>query len=136
MKRILLLSALFAVMAITGCKKDKDENPNAKAILGKWFAKSYSTATYTNGVKTDSSLETEFTDNDYVEFRSDGTATDGEDTFTYSVNGNTITTTSQGETLESEITTLSGSTLGLTIDVTETYEGQRFRYVIETTYRR
>ena len=120
MKKIPLIAllCLMATVAFVSCKKDKDEDSGS--IIGKWYSK----VAYTDVMYSGASIykdTTTFTDGEYIEFKSDGTATsldeNGEVTtqpYSYNASAKTITMTYEDEPQTLTVKTLTSKEMVLT----------------------
>ncbi len=96
MKQKLHILGIVCLLLIFGCKKDDEKNVKAQ-IAGKWKMEKTTIKVYENGELSLDETETEFSDEDYYDFKPDGNLeiyTNGEtDNAPYSVNeeGNKVT---------------------------------------------
>ena len=91
---------IAVTVAFSSCKKDDDENNNAK-IVGKWNLKKEVETAYING-QLRYTEEWPYEAGAYVEFKSDGTLLwneDGSDAerYKYSVDGNKLSVIEEGD---------------------------------------
>lgn len=141
MKQKLHILGIACLLLVFGCKKDKDDEKNLKAqIAGKWKMEKTVIKVYENGELSLDETETEFSNEDYYDFKPDGNLeiyTDGEtDNAAYSVNeeGNKVTITAEGETLEFAITRIDESKLYLLYDDTRTENVVELRVTIDLNF--
>lgn len=145
MKKLLLIA--FGAALFFGCSK-KDNSPQTKSVVGKWYAESDSSVIYQNGTIYDHETET-FDHQDYEIFNSNGTGTevDIKDlakpytlNFTYSQSGNNLSinipahtednVTYDAYTLKGTIKILTDSKLQFVVDDTEVSNGDTYRTVL------
>lgn len=142
MKKNVLLLFIMAALAISGCKKDDKKDDDAKStIVGKWLVKSIYEVEYENGIKKREDTDTDFGNQDFFEFKADGTGlfseTGDTDPITYKVTGDMLTITdSPGESFDLKIKSLSGNDLVLVDESSETYQGVTYRNVTEITFKK
>lgn len=151
MKTIILL-VVFATILSTSCKSDDDGGE--PSIVGTWLEASSSTEEFTNNVSDGITTETIDADNFIrITFNADGTFSDfssysytvnGEviietstDSGTYSVSGNVLSFTYDGDT-DTETVEFTLSATQLSFDYVEefTENGDQKRYVTTSTYNR
>ena len=142
MKKNVLVLFIMAAIAISGCKKDDKKDDDAKStIVGKWLVKKIYEVEYENGVKKREDTDTDFGNQDFFEFKADGTGlfseTGDTDPITYKVTGDMLTITdSPGESFDLKIKSLRGNDLVLVDESTETYQGVTYRNVTEITFKK
>lgn len=135
-KEKMYLLGISCLLLLFSCKKDDEKNLQAQ-ISGKWKIEKTTVKVYENGKLTIDETENVFSDEDYYDFKPDGTIgiyADGEiENATYSVNeeGNRVTITAEGETLEFDVTRLDESKLYLLYDDTRTENGVELRVTID-----
>lgn len=142
MKKNVLVLFIVAAFAISGCKKDDKKDEESKStIVGKWLVKKIYEVEYENDIKKREDTDTDFGNQDFFEFKADGTGLFSEvgdtDPLTYKVTGDVITITdSPGESFDLKIKSLSGNDLVLVDEATETDQGITYRYVTEITFKK
>ncbi|NLN24893.1 MAG: lipocalin family protein [Bacteroidetes bacterium] len=127
MNRILSILLLFISISIVSCSSDDDGSP-AGDIIGMW--EYHKVGGFSNGNEVLIPWEHECpNEKDKIEFRSDNTMRIYEywddcsqdfDQGTWSLNGNTLTTNVDGYIQESEIVTLTETTLRIKFDEANT----------------
>lgn len=138
MKNLSLLVLLMAAIAFTGCKKD-DEEKATKNIVGKWQETISYDKTYLNGKLLEQETETDYDDRDYIDFRSNGTAVDGEGTtYTYSITATKLTLREAGDDDDEvyDIKKLTSTELVVYHETTYENGADKFRYTSELTLKK
>lgn len=122
MKKTKLFGVLLFAGVLFSCSSDDNGNGNggnnSEAILGKWYNKEYIVLGQTLPYD-----DHEDCGKDFVEFSPNKTGRfvdiwiceEFEDSFTYSISGNKLTVTADGETESARITELSNNTLKLKV---------------------
>tara|TARA_R110000850_G_scaffold150497_1_gene273245 strand:+ start:158351 stop:158794 length:444 start_codon:yes stop_codon:yes gene_type:complete len=141
MKKLLVLFVIASSSIFVSCSKDDDNGGgNEEKIVGKWeFSKEGSIVGGTE-VLVDYENEAPECGKDFIEFRADNTASQvyyfldfndecdsDEETATYSISGQNLNITANGESGIVEILTLNNTTLK--IKVTEEFEGETFVFI-------
>jgi hypothetical protein len=138
MKNSTLLLLLIAAVTFTGCKKDDDEKA-ADNIIGKWYEVSSLETEYKNGTQISQETITNNDPDNYTEFRSNGTAVDGDgDEYTYKITGKTLTMREVGDD-DDEVYEIKKITSGdLVIYGENTYQdgNNNYRYTTESTFKK
>jgi hypothetical protein len=138
MKRFTLFALLLAVVTITGCKKDPDEKA-ADNILGKWYPVSSINTDYLNGKVTNRETSTDYSPNEYTEFKSNGTAFDYDgDEYTYKISGSTLTMREKGDDDDEvfEIKKITSSELVIYSESTDEQGTDKYKYTQELTLKK
>lgn len=133
MKNVYYALSVVCLLMVFGCKKDKDDAKTQ--IVGKWKIEKTILTVYVNDKIDNSSGETRtnYTANDYYEFKSDGTVTANVDGSTDSGNY-TVDEKSNKITIDNDeysIKEISKSTLTIGYDETYTENGQKARIVAD-----
>lgn len=130
MKKLLLFAffGLF-IISVNGCKKENTtkQTQETPLIVGKWNYKSDQVNIYTKSKITGGGPYT-YTGGEFIQFNKDGSGSDYNTTFTYTVKNNTLTinyaayilggSTYDAETVVSQIKELSANKLTLYYDFT------------------
>ena len=134
---------LLLAFTISSCKKDDPTEDVTELIVGKrFFKKNYEVVTR-NGQKTETT-DTNFGNEDYLEFKKDGTGKYSEvgdtDNFTYKITGNNILTLYyDGDDAAEEpveITLLNSTDFVILYKGSEIYEGITKIWNTETTFKK
>ncbi|TCD02801.1 lipocalin family protein [Pedobacter psychroterrae] len=142
MKKNVLFLFIMAAIAISGCKKDNKKDDELKStIAGKWFTKKIVEVNYVNNVKKEEHTDTDFGNNDFFEFKADGTGIFSEigdtDPFTYKVTGDILTITYMpGESLDFKIKSLIGNDAVFVNEFSEIFENVNYKTVTEITVKK
>lgn len=138
MKNFTLIALLMAAVTFTGCKKDDDEKA-AGNIIGRWTTISSLDKEYKNGALVDEDVDTDFGSDNDMEFKSNGTAVDGNgDTYTYKITGSSLTIREDGDDEDEvlEIKKLSSTDMILVENVEQEYNGDKYKYISEITFKK
>lgn len=142
MKKILFFSFLALALFFSGCVNNGDDNAKAK-IVGKWFLIKEVELEYHNGAEVDEFVDIDFTDENYIEFKSDGevifSEQGGTETATYSINsaGSKLTIThSPGDTDEINIKSMNSRDLIFRQEDSEVRNGKTIKYVYESYFKK
>ena len=144
MKNSKFLVLLFIAVGVvfTGCKKDNTEVSGN--IVAKWGIKKTVATTYTGSEKGLSVTDTNFKDNDWIEFKADGTVTFSDNgdtdqgTYTYNSDTKKITLKYTGDSSSSviDVKTLTDTDLVITEEDVYTEGGVTYKTVSETSCKK
>lgn len=114
---LLVVFTLVGTTTITGCKKDKEASKQEQ-IVGNWnMDKAYSVTNFGGSLQKDT---TEFEDDEYVNFKADGTLTSNDGGGTWEIIGSKLKITDPtDDPQEFDIKKLDGSELQLYTKITE-----------------
>lgn len=133
--------AVLCLFLAFGCKKDKNDSLKDQ-IVGRWKIESTKSLIYANGELVQEESDDNFDDNDYIEFKSDGTISSSDDSengsrFTVDEKARTITITeSSNQSIPFTIVQLDKSVFHISAENTQTQEGQTLRYVAELRFKK
>jgi hypothetical protein len=134
-------------LVFSGCEKDDGGGISDARLVGKWGLTSWSYLEYENNVKIDEDIETDFSSDDYWEFKPDGSVTlsetgagieQGNYTFTDDGKKLTLTASLNGITISLPYTvkTLTSTDMTLHHEFTSTESGKSYREVNEVTFKK
>ena len=144
MKNLRFLVLLFLAVSLgsSSCKKNDDEV--MASIVGKWGIVKTVEVDYVGTAKGPTETETTFSANDFVEFKSDGTAIFSEegdtDAATYTVNTDTkkmsVKLNGTSTSIQMDIRTLNSTDLVLYAEESTSQGGITYKFTIETSFKK
>ena len=147
MKNFKFLSLLFltVVVGFSSCKKDDESKAEVMAsIVGKWGITKTVDVPYVGTAKGPAETVITFTAEDYIDFKSDGTATYSEvgdtDPATYTINAETkkltVKFTGTTQTVVYDIKTLNATDLVLYDEEILVQGGITYKFTTETSFKK